>query len=321
VVEYKKAKTKASDRKDTAAKLSETTFVIPSGPERWGPRLEWGPNECHSSCQSCLSGDTRAVACTSCKPTAKHHAIVDPKNGAGLCSAEPCQFCKPKQCCDSNHKHYIVDADTMSGVCVQHNDDCHPVCVESKSGAKVCSKGCLNFVKDQASTEGEDDELEGKWSLTMCKADKLVACKPARNQTSNAANAAKANSLPSSIALYTSLNETTPRKECITQKEVQLVAACTDMEEVDALEGFGVGPTCILAALNASRAWPEDFNATQITESKGNWTETMAAHSHRCQEAAWELISARKCTLLEPKNQEELVELHGDKCEDVALPF
>ena len=43
------------------------------------------------------------------------------------------------------HKHYVVNSESLEGVCVRHSDDCTPVCVPKGDGEpwrqRVCSKG------------------------------------------------------------------------------------------------------------------------------------------------------------------------------------
>ena len=43
------------------------------------------------------------------------------------------------------HKHYVVNSESLEGVCVRHSDDCTPVCVPKGDSEpwrqRVCSKG------------------------------------------------------------------------------------------------------------------------------------------------------------------------------------
>ena len=45
-------------------------------------------------------------------------------------------------------QHYVVNTESLEGVCVRHTDDCTPVCVPRGEGEpwrrRVCSKGSVN---------------------------------------------------------------------------------------------------------------------------------------------------------------------------------
>jgi hypothetical protein len=53
-------------------------------------------------------------------------------------------MCKPSSCCGKHHKHYVMNTESMEGVCVRHNDDCTSVCMprgnEHPHKPRVCSK-------------------------------------------------------------------------------------------------------------------------------------------------------------------------------------
>merc|ERR1719353_2663465 len=95
-----------------------------------------------------------------------HLAILDPRTQSGTCHREHCFFCKPRACCADHHKHFIVDADAMSGVCVRHTDDCTPSCIKSDvTGKQVCSKGCNTLARLDPNIGSNESPLEKSTSL------------------------------------------------------------------------------------------------------------------------------------------------------------
>jgi len=88
---------------------------------------------------SCLTAHPKKsgpASCTACNTTCgnapgcnRHFTIVDPKTNTGTCTKKECPFCKPKECCGANHKHYVINTMNLEGVCVRHNDDCTSVCM------------------------------------------------------------------------------------------------------------------------------------------------------------------------------------------------
>ena len=51
-----------------------------------------------------------------------------------------------QECCGEGHKHYVVNSESLAGVCVRHNDDCNAVCVPAKQDPtkrRVCTKANL----------------------------------------------------------------------------------------------------------------------------------------------------------------------------------
>jgi len=131
-------------------------------------------------------------SCTSCDPNGcnKHFTIIDPKTNSGTCTPRDCPTCKPKACCDDDHKHYVLNTQNLEGVCVRHTDDCTPVCVPQANGGKedtmvkrVCSKGCnriMKVLKDKfAKTEAK------MYDIVVCQADKMVVCHPSTKKGQN----------------------------------------------------------------------------------------------------------------------------------------
>ena len=48
-----------------------------------------------------------------------------------------------QECCGEGHKHYVVNSESLAGVCVRHNDDCNAVCVpreQDPTKKRVCTK-------------------------------------------------------------------------------------------------------------------------------------------------------------------------------------
>lgn len=131
------------------------------------------------------------ASCTSCREPA-HHTIIDPGTNTGTCTLKECPFCKPKACCGPNHKHYVVNTESLEGVCVRHTDDCTPACVPKGDDEpwrqRVCSKGCHQLIKASkpinsthkarvATGAGTDDDIEAKTSnIVVCQAEKQVVC-------------------------------------------------------------------------------------------------------------------------------------------------
>jgi len=160
------------------------------------------------------------TSCTRCPPgdgtlnhdgTTKFFTIVDPKTNTGTCTQKPCPFCKPKACCGPHHKHYVVNTESLEGVCVRHNNDCTALCMprgnSDKDNAKprVCTKGCNQLVK-------LPKESDDGFNMAVCKSDKRVVCSPAN----------------------------TNKTECTTKKWVEPTVLC-DFD----LDVWDIGATCI----------------------------------------------------------------------------
>merc|ERR1711988_1504308 len=110
-----------------------------------------GPFLRQTSCKTSHPAKRGPASCTACTPAAKHFTIIDPKTNTGTCSAKECPFCKPKACCGKHHKHYVINTESLEGVCVRHSDDCTPMCVprgeDFPDKRRVCCKGCNILMK------------------------------------------------------------------------------------------------------------------------------------------------------------------------------
>ena len=135
---------------------------------------------------SCLTSHpllSGPASCTSCDPEScnKHFTLMDPKTNTGTCSKTSCPSCKPKSCCEENHKHYVVNAENLEGVCVRHSDDCTPVCVPNEDGVgnqrRVCTKGCNRMLKVRDTSANGNSAFK----IVVCQADKRVVCEPGSN--------------------------------------------------------------------------------------------------------------------------------------------
>merc|ERR1712072_1178679 len=116
------------------------------------------------------------AACTSC-PDGISFTVVDPRTFTGTCTEKPCPFCKPKACCGANHKHYVMNTESLEGVCVRHTDDCTPLCVPqgvAKPGQRrICSKGCNQLIKLPNPGAPSKSTHESKlYSIVVCQLDK-----------------------------------------------------------------------------------------------------------------------------------------------------
>lgn len=125
-----------------------------------GVPLIYGLDQCHITCKDCLRGSQAATACSTCKPKYKFLTILDPQTRTGSCTSSICPLCKPKECCDSDHPHYLYDERSGSGMCLKPTDKCSPHCVElsprqlcnipgqgSKKCNKICTVGCNQLKK------------------------------------------------------------------------------------------------------------------------------------------------------------------------------
>merc|ERR1711924_448336 len=99
---------------------------------------------CHPSCATCTG--IQNTDCTSCRK-GMHHTVLNTLQMAGTCTKTFCPLCKPKQCCGPNHKHFVMAAESMQGVCVRHTDQCQPLCIpqantlsKAAPARRVCSK-------------------------------------------------------------------------------------------------------------------------------------------------------------------------------------
>jgi hypothetical protein len=169
---------------------------------------------------SCASWDDilqGPASCTKCREGC-HHTVTSPKTNAGTCSKAECPTCKPKACCGAHHKHYVVNTESLLGVCVRHNDDCTAVCVpgiEDRTKRRVCSKGCnriLKVPKPDAPKDAIDEALTN--DIVVCQVDHRLVCEPWSRTNSSA---------------------------CHTSKEVAPVARCDGFQA----DVWGAGATCI----------------------------------------------------------------------------
>jgi len=132
--------------------------------------------------KSCLIQHPELGGATSCTMCHKgcHHTITDPKRNAGMCTKELCPMCKPKSCCGKNHKHYVVNTESMEGVCVRHNDDCTAVCVPQKPDPhkkQVCTKGCNRMLKVAKTKPAEGASTDKSlFDILVCQVDHRIVC-------------------------------------------------------------------------------------------------------------------------------------------------
>lgn len=156
-----------------------------------------------SSCKTEHAVRSGSTACTSCHDSRSstedecvndekcHFTILDPKTNTGTCTETACPACKPAACCGAHHKHFVVNTEALTGVCVRHTDDCTPVCMprgdNEPAKRRVCSKGCNQLLKVDKDFQGSvpptttDESL--LYDMVVCQADKRVICDPV-NQTS-----------------------------------------------------------------------------------------------------------------------------------------
>jgi hypothetical protein len=217
-----------------------------------------------------LAGPT---ACTSCPDdSTPFHTIIDARRGAGTCTSTECPFCKPRACCDEGHKHYVVNTQSLEGVCVRHSDDCTPVCVprddHDAAARRVCTKGCNLLVK--ASKDRSDISLLGAASkdesmpeahlfdLVVCQAEKRVVCEGWR---------------PGSTG-----------KQCSQDTKVAPVAVCNFTVGL-----WGLGGTCIDNHLSGLK-FP---NCPQ-----GKLAEAIPSITKLCSKASSEEVETNRCMRL-----------------------
>jgi len=193
---------------------------IPNGEVQLPKKSKWAEEP---SCQTSHPELSGAASCTSCDPHAcnRHFTITDPKTNTGTCTKTECPFCKPKSCCGAHHKHYVLNTESLEGICVRHNDDCTPVCVpqgvNNPSVKRVCSKGCNQLAKvmrnPEASTEAE------MYDLAVCQNDKRIVCSPKVDGTGG----------------------------CSTQSAVKTTVVCRFSMDL-----WNLGPTCIANHMHKS---------------------------------------------------------------------
>jgi len=179
------------------------------------------------TCKTEHPDKTGPVACTSCLGD-MHFTIVDPKTNSGTCTTKECAFCKPSACCGARHKHFVINTESLEGICVRHNDDCTPVCMprgDEPQKRRVCSKGCNQMLK-VAKSANSKDAAERKavlnesqlYDIIICQSDKRVICDPAQTLSDG---------------------DSTDRK-CVVKKEVEAVGRC-----VFNIDLWNLGGTCI----------------------------------------------------------------------------
>jgi len=188
-------------------------------------------------------------SCTSCADDA-HFTMMDPATNTGTCTPVECPFCKPKACCDDQHKHFVLNTETEEGVCVRMNDDCTPVCVPHGDAEphkpRVCSKGCNQLVKidkepGHAQLKKGTKQDSDLFDMMVCEANKHVTCKPQKP-------AADGNGMEA---------------KCVVKKEVDALVRCNFTQEL-----WNLGPTCIANQLHNSTSpqCPEHVNPLTLQQ-------------------------------------------------------
>jgi len=211
-----------------------------------GVAIRYGFTKCHSSCMSCIVGGESAADCTTCKAATPHHTVLNPRHGTGTCTERLCPLCKPKECCEKGHRHFIIDAESMNGVCLKPTDDCKAHCVthselhngETRS-LSTCTKGCNDIIKVPGTLLFEELQL---FDVVICQADKTVSCTTPIGTTMNRRSLL---GLPEETPPVGS----TTLKVCSSSKTVTTEAVCPDLDEDSSSVVFSGGPTCILDVL------------------------------------------------------------------------
>merc|ERR1711998_397512 len=153
--------------------------------------IKYGLQRCHISCASCMAGSEKPTDCTTCSEEFPHHTLLNPRFGTGTCSEMQCPLCKPRECCDDGHRHFIIDAESRNGVCLKHSDDCKAHCVSNSKfyveglgdvvtkDVQVCTKGCNEIVKLVGNIlpplPGSQRNIQ-LFDLVVCQSAKLVSC-------------------------------------------------------------------------------------------------------------------------------------------------
>ncbi len=86
-------------------------------------------------------------------------------------------------CCGKDHKHFVINSESLEGVCVRHTDDCTPLCVpygeDHPDKRRVCTSGCNRVFKKRRSVVKRDAATEGSmFDMVACQAEKRVVCEP-----------------------------------------------------------------------------------------------------------------------------------------------
>jgi len=257
---------------------------------------QWGPVGCHRSCKTCIAGDPRPTACTSCpsrppkQQTAEgtwaacpkgqpcYHTILDPRRNAGLCTEQHCPFCKPRACCGEHHQNLIVDPDAMAGVCVRHTDDCTPYCKKSiVSNKRVCSKGCNNLV----SVSEDGTETRG---FAVCQADKLIECPAGKPYMGR---------FDPDVRLFPYWNHTAERTSCVAQKKVQCKARCKGLNGYEFTQLNQVGPTCLHNMLLHPKCFSKGLK-DGVSQHKSECTDVL----DRCMKGCLTLEAIQRAALV-----------------------
>jgi hypothetical protein len=175
---------------------------------------------------------TGPASCTSCDPEGcnKHFTIMDPKTNTGTCTPTVCPMCKPSACCTAGHKHYVINTNSMEGVCVRHDDTCMAVCMPRGNAnpelKRVCTKGCnkmlkVTKLKPAGSKSGTHLKETDIFDIVVCQVDWKIVC-----------SAQKAGTIP----------------HCETYKSVLPMARCSF-----SLDVWETGPTCIANIVHADK--------------------------------------------------------------------
>jgi len=169
-------------------------------------------------------------------------------------------MCKPKECCEKGHRHFIIDAESHNGICLKPTDDCKAHCVTSSTLIEnerrtitTCTKGCNDIIKVPGSLitiqrQDKEPKRVQLFDIVVCQADKAVTCRTPERESSLFRRSRLGGALgdDTSSALQAAM---TPMKECSSTKRVTTEAVCPDMDEDASSVIFSSGPSCILDVL------------------------------------------------------------------------
>lgn len=224
-----------------------TTFAFPASSQG-----HWGKRQCHSSCKTCDTANS-ATSCTSCA-NANHFTILDAERRTGICHAQHCHLCKPRSCCGPDHKHLLVDATNMAGVCVRHTDSCSNHCLGGGGvKKKICSKGCNMFNLQPVKTT----------QVAVCQGEKVTVCPEASTMQPGVALFHNTDNSDTAVVLGSS-RSTIDGMECQTQQKVECKASCSGLEMSEVSVVGAAGPTCLLSILQLSRCFDNGLIAQNV---------------------------------------------------------
>jgi len=257
-----------------------------------GVPVSYGQIACHPSCMTCTPGSEAGTDCTTCNPAYTYFTVLNAKLGTGTCTKQLCPLCKPRECCDEKHAHFVIDQSSLNGVCMKHSDECAPHCIsyhnlDKNTQEHICTKGCNQLIKLAIPREFLDistlkpgEELKPKFDVIICQAEKMVTCvqfKGTPQSILSSSDTPEYSILPlmgegSGSGSTALVQQGSTERTCSTEKTVQCAGVCPSLTDVESARIYSAGGTCTLDVIPKLECDREPATSKCITSSGGAFT-------------------------------------------------